>query len=1443
MSSRLTPDQVCSLAFYYCRKGHLTLVTQLLERLTLSDANDRSLRDLLTAADIYCSGGRTVKSARSALEHLKSIIGSSSRIATPCEIAIYAAALWMNKKFTGKDKEAISELQQKLSRCQSDNNSTGYATSSQNLAALFFWLVGDLERATQYLDANPAYQKWDDPIPLSNPNDPETSSLNPTGMALKGWCIIELGWRRMDQGRIKNFSAAVLEVAMKWFEASLRKSSTAVDALMGKAEVLISKRQIPAAMDIFAECLATNGEWYIPCALSQAWACMLAAEFDQARDAIERVEASQMTASADIELGKLKAVLSAATEGPSTKLAQDVQKIQELISSKEPRNPAILLSFAALMARLCATPVGKAADYASSPTKGRKVVDACIQGALSALKCSQELVSHGFGNGDCSPSRCLTELGYELLMMGRETEATEYFNKAMTASVEGSEIDALYGTIWCCIASDNFSEASDQLDLLTNISSAGQKLADTAFLKAVIASHEGRHEQAVSALNESLTLHITRFKHSSEDAFYSHLNPYFMAQVSHEYICLNHSRKEEATAGSSSSDLSRGIKVLETISKFMPGLTNIKISIAQANIDMGSTDKALRLLVQSVKSDPGCVEAYIRLARLYSGLGQQQTAARYLEQGLSQDFSIRFHPLYAAVKAETLIAGNELDEAVKILRDALEVEGVRCKTGKRVPSSKVMGKTSANIPNITLRDRSLIFCGLIKALAAKDLIAEAKQVEEEAIAEFSDTVEEIAVLIAGADVAIKLGNVGEALAVLRRVPPTSQNFVKARLAMADIYKDHRKEKQAYAQCYKDVCIHQPSVINFTLLGDTYISIQEPVKAIEAFEDAAKLDKSGKTHDYEKAIDYYKSALRRGDSIPTATCSDLRLDLASLYLDLRRYNDCIQEINKNTANPHDAGVPDQVAERIKSYLLLSRAHQESHDATHLGRESMTQQKIPESLNALQEARETALKGLSLLGFAHDNKIAKDEEDASLSGLRHLTADVHYQLGEYLGKREHNYDAAIGQYTAALEFDADHEDALMALARLHLTRGDIETSEKNLRSLLRINKEHEDADMLLASVMASKSQRAAAGASDNRFIQGNISGESSDGFKDVIAHYKELIEKDSSNFHALGQLLTLLRKTGRLAKLGDKYLEKVGGSLSEGKYAPSGLRYCRGLHYRWLNQPEEAIVEFSAARSDADYRYDATLQMIEIYLFPDVSDGCSLEGLNPTSITPPGHIAEARNLCYELAEQERHGWTPKLRVLRSQAELLTRSKPAVDAAMNDLMNLFNETRTYVPALLAVSQGLVLSKQTSKARNQLKRICEFAANSYNPEFADDFERAWLLLADIYVSSGKYDLATKLCLQAKDQNQSCGRAWELLGLIYEKEQAYQDAAMHYQKAWEIFCERRAAVGYRLAFNFLKAKRYVDAIRICHKVLTLDENYPKIRKDVLDKARSLLRL
>ena len=50
-------------------------------------------------------------------------------------------------------------------------------------------------------------------------------------------------------------------------------------------------------------------------------------------------------------------------------------------------------------------------------------------------------------------------------------------------------------------------------------------------------------------------------------------------------------------------------------------------------------------------------------------------------------------------------------------------------------------------------------------------------------------------------------------------------------------------------------------------------------------------------------------------------------------------------------------------------------------------------------------------------------------------------------------------------------------------------------------------------------------------------------------------------------------------------------------------------------------------------------------------------------------------------------------------------------------------------------------------------------------------------------------------------------------------------------------------SLGYRLAFNYLKARRLVEAIDVCHTVLEKHPQYPKIHRDILDKARLAIRV
>jgi tetratricopeptide repeat protein 21B len=90
---------------------------------------------------------------------------------------------------------------------------------------------------------------------------------------------------------------------------------------------------------------------------------------------------------------------------------------------------------------------------------------------------------------------------------------------------------------------------------------------------------------------------------------------------------------------------------------------------------------------------------------------------------------------------------------------------------------------------------------------------------------------------------------------------------------------------------------------------------------------------------------------------------------------------------------------------------------------------------------------------------------------------------------------------------------------------------------------------------------------------------------------------------------------------------------------------------------------------------------------------------------------------------------------------------------------------------------------------------------------------------------------------------NRACSKAYEYLGFISEKEQRFKDAVGNYECAWRFGGKTNPGIGHKLAHSLMKCKSYADAIDVGQQVLKLNPDYPKIRKDVLDKSMNNLRV
>lgn len=161
-----------------------------------------------------------------------------------------------------------------------------------------------------------------------------------------------------------------------------------------------------------------------------------------------------------------------------------------------------------------------------------------------------------------------------------------------------------------------------------------------------------------------------------------------------------------------------------------------------------------------------------------------------------------------------------------------------------------------------------------------------------------------------------------------------------------------------------------------------------------------------------------------------------------------------------------------------------------------------------------------------------------------------------------------------------------------------------------------------------------------------------------------------------------------------------------------------------------------------------------------------------------------VRTAEKLLREFYPRSAWGQT-QLRLLKSLCLLATREKANVEAALGTfiemaqaevrqrggggrgggarpraerrrLLPLPGAQKDSVPALLAMAQAYMLLKQVPKARTQLKRL---AKAPWALAEAEELEKSWLLLADIYCQGSKFDLASELLRRCVQYNKARGR------------------------------------------------------------------------------------
>lgn len=162
-------------------------------------------------------------------------------------------------------------------------------------------------------------------------------------------------------------------------------------------------------------------------------------------------------------------------------------------------------------------------------------------------------------------------------------------------------------------------------------------------------------------------------------------------------------------------------------------------------------------------------------------------------------------------------------------------------------------------------------------------------------------------------------------------------------------------------------------------------------------------------------------------------------------------------------------------QAKFITLMATVHEKNGDSQAAG-------------NSLNEAKQIRAKLLK--------RVQVEQPDAVLEH-RQLTAKICHQMAEQ-AFNQRNFEAAIQQYKEALTFHPDDDVALCALARLYLMTDDLDQCQYTCMTLLRKDKENEEATVMMADLAFRKND-----------------------YESAMVHFKQLLENRPDYFVALAR----------------------------------------------------------------------------------------------------------------------------------------------------------------------------------------------------------------------------------------------------------------------------------------------------------------------------------
>ena len=1250
-------------------------------------------------------------------------------------------------------------------------------------------------------------------------------------------------------------AAAAVRIFDEVLRSPDRGGEAAIDALLGKARAMTVLSRYDAAVDVMNE-LAARHPGFAPAASERAKARLAACDFE---GAAENARLGLAEDPEDIECHRVLVFLLLSREGDVQAARRQMVSLEDAMERREPRNAFLFLETSRDAAR-----VG-GGDGA--------VLGSCGRLLDKARRLKPE------------DTDVLCESAYQARLVGKYGDAIELYAAAATAAEAEGRLDDLtpmYGTILCQILDRRVSEASSQLEFLEDIATDENDLV-FAFLNALRA-HAVNAADADARVDElerraGPFLESVLKKPPAID-FFAECDPDVLVRCAslfserdssvegdgnedHAESAFEHDASDLSRVSAvSETETPRALRILEALCRRAPGVRAAQEHLMRARFAAGFFAAAARTAHALIRLNDAHGEAHVTLARVHLAEGAHAEARQALDAAAANDFSVRETTAYAVVSANCRAAEGDAAGALRELEAAMALPGIRHALSSR--ETEAMGFRGNGAAPPSVADRASTFVAYARALAVAGRGDEAERALDQAADAFAGTSAEVSVMLARCEMAMARGDDARALRTLSKVTPASPHYPAAVLALADVHLSKRGDRAAYVRCHRELAEHRPrDVSSHVRLAEAYVKVGEPQRAVAAYEKAAALAPSDAqiarrlgaalvaTHDFERAVACYETARRTREENAVAgparrlrrredqsllndsgtpdserkahrdvdeTALDMQMELAELYDRLRRWDDAeaalerVADASGGGEKRHSDGDSTFLGgsslsssrRDVRACKLLCRVKAARGDQNGYG----------DALLRLKVAQEALVKTAESLGGEDKRAL-----EAYKKALAETCAEAAGRFASF-----HDVESALRLFDEAARFDPGNCAVMAQVAGLKLNvLGDVEGAEKDLRAILRSDAEHEEANFMLAELMFAR--------------------EDADG---ALFHVRESLRANPRQFASLARLCRLLHRAGRGAEL-EPFMENARRSFFPGgendartddaRVDDPGFWFVRGLRESLAGDADGALASLNRCRADARFGVDAAYLMAEIYVAPETFPPvlpARRKALDPKARRERG--AHAERLLGEIGASRRD---PKHAVLEAYCLMARGDKRSLDAAFDAISEVLTRDQDNAPALLALASCFELQKLPAKTKAQLKRLAKLPRRA---DEAEAFEAAWLASAEVFFEAGRYDQAQEMSQRCLQHNKSCARAWELMGMICEREGTASDAAECYENAWRCVGDADPSVGFKLAFVLFKARQMVACVDVCRAVLDKHPEYPKIEKDIMRKAQASIR-